>query len=308
MRLRRRRGFQRRGAWRRAGRDRRPSRRGRRGRLRLRRPRRAIRTPQRVRPKDALLYGDQGVPRPHGLPDLDADLGDGASLLGADLALHLHRLEDAHGLVRGDLLPLLNEHLDDSALHRSLDLTLARRSPMRLAPRAPRRLSGRVLVPEHPHPEELHVYLDLDLTGALPRGLTRFAGGSRLHLQALHPLGYKTRCVVARDEGFVVEDRAEEGQRCRDPLHPELRERPPEPRQGLLSVGAAGDELGEQRIVGLSHDAWTSQRGIYPYTGAAWFLVGRNDARARGEVVRRILGVQAHLDGVAVPGDLILRE
>src|SRR5215218_3253660 len=166
-RLRRRRGSPHLGVWRRAWHVRRPGRRGRRGRSRPPRPRLATRTPQRARPKVALLYGDQGFPRTHGLSGFDADLGDGAGFRGADLALHLHRLEYAHWLVRGDFLPLLHEHLDDGALHRRPDSTLSRRSPTSLAPPAPRRPARGVITSEYPHPEELSVHLDLDLTDAL---------------------------------------------------------------------------------------------------------------------------------------------
>src|SRR5215217_8065601 len=303
VRRRRRRDFRRRGVGWREERVRRPRRRGHRGLLRPPRPRRATRIRQRVRPQGSLPYQDQEFTRPHRLPGLDANLGDGARLLGADLALHLHRLQNAYGFVRLDLLSLLDEHLDDGPLHRRCNCTPARRSPARLAPLAPR---GPAFAGRNPFIE--HLYLDRDLPDVLLGDRDRLVRRRRLYLQTLHPFGYEARRVVSQDEGFVGQDRAEEGQRRGDSLHPELRERPPEPRERLLPVDPADDELGEQRIVGLRHDAGIAQRRVYPHPRSSGLLVDGYDTRTRDEVARGVLSVQARLDGVAAPRDISLRK
>ena len=47
------------------------------------------------------------------LTGLDLDLFDRARLLGDDVVLHLHRLENEHGLAGLDGLTSLDQHLDD---------------------------------------------------------------------------------------------------------------------------------------------------------------------------------------------------
>src|SRR4029450_6869384 len=92
------------------------------------------------------------------------DFFDLASALRPDLALHLHRLQEADRLVRLYLLPLLDEHLDDGPLHRGQDRPTTHRRPLRhpaLAPRGNRFLARLPLV--EADPEEPAVDLDLDL-------------------------------------------------------------------------------------------------------------------------------------------------
>ncbi len=66
-------------------------------------------------------------PAPTVSPAVDLDLLDRAGLLGGDLVLHLHRLEHDDGLTDLDRLADLDEHLDDGALHRHLDVAAADR-------------------------------------------------------------------------------------------------------------------------------------------------------------------------------------
>src|SRR3954454_19828038 len=56
---------------------------------------------------------------------LDGQLGDDARLVGGDLVLHLHRLDDRDELALLDLLALLDEHLPDVALQRGGELVAA---------------------------------------------------------------------------------------------------------------------------------------------------------------------------------------
>src|SRR5215218_5112019 len=76
----------------------------------------------------------------------------------------------------------------------------------------------------------------------------------------------------------------------------------------MAPVRAAHDELGEEGVVGLGHDARPPQGGVHPDARPAGLLVEGHDARARGEASPRVLGVHAHLDGVSPPRDVFLGE
>ena len=57
-------------------------------------------------------------PDVHGAALLDRQLGDLAGLVGGDLVLHLHRLDDADERALLDVGALLDQHLEDVALQR----------------------------------------------------------------------------------------------------------------------------------------------------------------------------------------------
>src|SRR5688500_10160828 len=76
-----------------------------------------------------------------GLADLRLQAGDRAGLVGLERLLHLHRLDDDDGVALGDLLALLDDDLDDGALHRAGDRVAAGGGPGLLAA-APLRLLG----------------------------------------------------------------------------------------------------------------------------------------------------------------------
>src|SRR3546814_801912 len=52
-----------------------------------------------------------------GLTDVGLEPGDRPGLVRLERLLHLHRLDDDHGVALGDLLALLDDDLDDGALH-----------------------------------------------------------------------------------------------------------------------------------------------------------------------------------------------
>src|SRR3954470_16865908 len=56
----------------------------------------------------------------------DGELGDDARLVGGDLVLHLHRLDDADELALLDRLPLLDQDLPHVALQRRDERVAAR--------------------------------------------------------------------------------------------------------------------------------------------------------------------------------------
>src|SRR3954468_13615583 len=65
--------------------------------------------------------GDRGAPPERGAPP-DGERLDHAGLVGGDLVLHLHRLDDADELALLDGLALLDEHLPHVALQRRDEL------------------------------------------------------------------------------------------------------------------------------------------------------------------------------------------
>src|SRR3954469_4277558 len=74
---------------------------------------------------------------------LDRQLGDDARLVGGDLVLHLHRLDDRDELALLDLLTLLDEDLPHVALQRRRELVAATAATAALAGAAPGRLPAR---------------------------------------------------------------------------------------------------------------------------------------------------------------------
>src|SRR4051812_9217723 len=78
------------------------------------------RRPAAEQPSRGLLGADDGDCRAGGdrLALLDGELGDDARLVGGDLVLHLHRLDDADELAFLDRLPGLDEDLPHVALKR----------------------------------------------------------------------------------------------------------------------------------------------------------------------------------------------
>src|SRR3954454_21349385 len=87
--------------------------------------------------------GDDGerVAAGHGRSLGDRQLGDGARLVGGDLVLHLHRLDDADQRALLDLGARLDEHLEDVALQRRGERVAAARAP---AARGPALAAGRL--------------------------------------------------------------------------------------------------------------------------------------------------------------------
>ena len=166
-------------SWRRAGRVRRPSRRGRRGRSRPPRPRRATRTLRRARPRDVLLH------RIRGSPDLTvcpASTRTSETVpafwertsLSIFIASRMHTGSSASTSCPSSTSTLTMVPCIGAGI--APPLAEALRVSPRLRRGGPTALA--FLIPEHPHPEELAVHLDLDLAGALLGGRGRLAGGS----------------------------------------------------------------------------------------------------------------------------------
>src|SRR5207244_3866805 len=61
------------------------------------------------------------LPRPDGLTRRYRELGDDAVAVGADLVLHLHRLDDAEDLAGPDLASVGDADFEHGSLHRADD-------------------------------------------------------------------------------------------------------------------------------------------------------------------------------------------
>src|SRR3954469_12421676 len=85
--------------------------------------------------------GDRGA-RLDRVALLDGERGDPARLVGGDLVLHLHRLDDADELALLDGLALGDEHLPHVALQRRGELVAPAATAAALALAAPGRLAG----------------------------------------------------------------------------------------------------------------------------------------------------------------------
>src|SRR3954463_16615939 len=87
-------------------------------------PARSVRSPPPESDGMALLEDDEDVALLHRLALLDADLLHRAGILGLDRHLHLHRLEDDHGVTLVDLVAGLDLYLPNGSGDVSGDVDL----------------------------------------------------------------------------------------------------------------------------------------------------------------------------------------
>ena len=194
---------------------------------------------------------------------LDGSFCDRAGLVGGDLVLHLHRLDDADELALLDLVALLDEHLPHVALQRGDELVGAAAAAAGLAlaalggPRGRGRAAAAATAPpanggaddldvEAPAGDLDGVVL-LDRLGASSSAGARACGeGERLQPRlvleqvaaglALGPLLGRQQRLVERDQRLEALDLV-------------LAERAQHARGGLLAVGVPDDQLGDHRVV-----------------------------------------------------------
>ena len=110
------------------------------------------------------------------------------------------------------------------------------------------------------------------------------------------------------DEGGVGHDILKEGDVGPDSAHPEFRERPPHPGGRRREVRPGGDDLNQERVVEGGDDAPGAGHAlVQPDARPGGVPVVEYLARVRGEVVGRVLGRHAALEGEAALGHLRLR-
>ena len=86
-----------------------------------------------------------------------------------------------------------------------------------------------------------------------------------------------------------------------------LAERPQHPPGRLVAVDVPDDQLGDHRVVHRRDLRPWADAGVDADAGAARLPVGADPAGGRGEVLRRVLGVDPALDRVAPEDDVVLR-
>jgi hypothetical protein len=106
--------------------------------------------------------------------------------------------------------------------------------------------------------------------------------------------------------GFV-EKRVEERHGRVDPVDDQFAKRPAQARQRLGPVAPMDDQLADQAVVIGRDPVAVIQRAVHPHAQPARGVVLRDPAGAGGEV-RQLLGVDPHLDGVAVDPEVFLPE
>ena len=89
-------------------------------------------------------------------------------------------------------------------------------------------------------------------------------------------------------------------------LKQHLREGTAHANDGLLTVGAVDDQLADHGIVERRNLVALISRGIHAHAGTARQMQGHQRARTGRKVSRRILRVDAALDGVTADGQILL--
>ena len=119
----------------------------------------------------------------------------------------------------------------------------------------------------------------------------------------------KARIQLARGESRMGEDAAQERQVGLHTADQGIAEHGQQAQARLLAVFAPGDQLAQHRVVegrdavALGHAAVDA-----PAVAVAGLAVQRQGAGGGEEIVIRVFGVQAHLDGVAIERHLLLGQ
>ena len=258
-------------------------------------------------------------PGGHGVALLDRQGGDGARAWGQQRLLHLHGLEDGHELTFLHLVSLGDGQRDDDRLHGSNDVagsalvraclngggTRATRGRAQRLGRTRGRGGRRVehacrQGQRHAAPIQLD---DVGLTGQV--GRRRGLGGhSQIRVVVL---GHERRLEPSRGdveaahaaEVRIVDDVLVDGHRGGNALHRELGQRTARPGEGLLAVRASHDDLGDHGIErGLDGVALIDAQ-LEADAGAQGPVHLIEAASRGGQVLRRVFGRHAELEGVA---------
>src|SRR5438128_10049872 len=77
---------------------------------------------------------------------------------------------------------------------------------------------------------------------------------------------------------------------------------------GFAAVLAVRDQLGNQRVVGGRNRVAGIDMAVHAHAAAAGLVIHFDPPRTGPEIIERIFGVDAALDGVAFEGDVVLRK
>src|SRR4051794_6425179 len=256
-----------------------------------------------------------------GLALLHEELLELPGLVGRDLVLHLHRLDDAEELALLDALALLHEDLPHVPLQRGLEQVGAAGAPARALGALRLRRGARAVgggpgrggrdgLAAHLHVEALPAHLDL-VRELLDRLAVVVLGGHGLReRELLQPVpvldqvaaGLRVRPLVRGHDRLVERD---EGLEVLDHV---LAERPEHASCGLLAVGVPDDELRDHRVVHGRDLAARADARVDADARAARLDVVADRPRRGREVLRRVLGVDAAFDRVAAQDEILLPE
>ena len=134
------------------------------------------------------------------------------------------------------------------------------------------------------------------------------AGRLGLQLRGPEVLADEGRGGGAGGEHFMLGGRRQEAQVGRQPQHTGGAQRAQQAAAGLVARGAVGDDLGDHRVVVGADGLAAGQAVVDADAGAGRWLPQRHVAALRQKVGLRVLGVQAHLDCMALQRHLVLRQ
>ena len=200
---------------------------------------------------------------------------DDAAVLGLDLELHLHRFQHGDALASGYGIALGYLQADQHASVGGAQGQGAGRCIDSGLGAVQRSIGG-----------EVAVWMGLLARGQQLAQVTFDIGGVDLvgdHLVALQQV-------------------LQQVQVARDTFDAKLAQRPVGTAQGTGVIAGAGDQFGDQQIVGRADGITGIATAIHAQTGAGGRLVGREHAagRARAAIGVQAFQIQAHLYGVAL--------
>ena len=140
----------------------------------------------------------------------------------------------------------------------------------------------------------------------LPEGLGQLAGRAQ---QLAFVARDETSIQLGLGEGAVADHPAQEGQVGAHAADGGVVEHGQQAQARFLAVLAPGDQLAEHRVVERRHRVALGDAAVHPAPRPGGrFAVQVEGAGGGQEVVVRVLGVQAHLDGVAAQRHLFLAD
>ena len=224
------------------------------------------------------LEEQQGLAFGQGIAGGGRQGADDTAALGAHLELHLHRFQHGDDLAGGHGVALGHRQGNQHA--------------------AARRVAG----------EGAGRRIDGLPRAVLPAGAGReiavrvgFAVGTEQLGQVLLD---KAGIDAVADDLFALQQVLQQVQVARHAFQAEFAEGAVGAAQGARVVGGAGDQLGQQRVIGRAHRAAGIAMAVHPQAGAGGRLVGAQHAGGRARATVRVQGFQVdpQLHGTALHG------
>ena len=236
---------------------------------------------------------------------LDGDVVHHAGHGGMDRVFHLHRLDHGDQVSGRDLLALLHGDRHDRSLHRREDEIVASvRRAIVLWPAVDSPPDGfrrrtlqqcKTREPDGQGSAAETDRCDVGHAAIVGRGSQRGCGREKL---LVDPPGVDREGGAVPYEVGVFHHLAVERHHGRQSFDPELGQGPAGPRQRVVTVAADDDQLGQQGVELATHDRARLHARVDPHAGSPGQLEAGHGARGGEKLARRILGIQAELEGV----------